>query len=94
MSTMVGKDWDRAREPVEAAVDEVAVKILAAGVNPGFSAALVIAGTNLVNEHDGPDRAVDLLEGIIETLKDPPKRPIPHVAGGHFRHRKPASRAG
>ena len=69
MSTMVGKDWDRARETVEAAVDEVAVKILAAGVNPGFlDAALVVAGTNLINETAGPDEAVRLLEGLIETL--------------------------
>jgi len=69
MSTL-GEDWGRAREVVEPAVDEVAEKVSAAGINAGlFGAALVLAGANLVNENDGPDRAVDLLEGIIETLE-------------------------
>ena len=77
---MSGEDWDKAREVVEPAVDRVAAEILAAGVNPGFlGAALVLAGANLVNEHDGPDRAVRLLEGIIETLEAPPKRPALRV---------------
>ena len=63
-------DWDRARTVVEPAVDEVANKLLAAGVNPGFlGAALVLAGTNLVNEHVGPDSAARLLAGLIETLE-------------------------
>ena len=75
MSTL-GEDWARAREVVEPAVDRVAAEILAAGVNPGFlGAALVLAGANLVNENDGPDRAVRLLEGLIETLEASPKRP-------------------
>ncbi len=67
---MSGEDWDKAREVVEPAVDRVAAEILAAGVNPGFlGVALVLAGSSLVNENDGPDRAVRLLEGIIETLE-------------------------
>ena len=81
MSTS-GKDWDRAREVVEPAVDRVAAEILAAGINPGLlGAALVLAGANLVNENDGPDRAVRLLEGIIETLEAPPKPPGLRVVG-------------
>ena len=76
------KDWDRAREVVEPAVDEVANKVQAAGVHPGLlGAALVLAGANLVNENDGPGRAVRLMEGIIETLEAPPKRPALHVVG-------------
>ncbi len=87
--SMSGEDWDKAREVVEPAVDRVAAEILAAGVNPGFlGAALVLAGANLVNENDGPDRAVRLLEGIIETLEAPPERPDLHVVGGHSKHRK------
>ena len=75
--SMSGEDWDRAREVVEPAVDRVAAEILAAGVNPGFlGAALVLAGSSLVNENDGPDRAVRLLEGIIETLEASPRRPV------------------
>ncbi len=78
--SMSGEDWDKAREVVEPAVDRVAAEILAAGVNPGFlGAALVLAGSSLVNENDGPDRAVRLLEGIIETLEAPPKRLALHV---------------
>ena len=78
MSTL-GEDWGKAREVVEPAIDEVANKILAAGVNPGFlGAALVLAGASLVNENDGPDRAVRLLEGIIET---PPRRPVDAQVG-------------
>ena len=46
-----------------------------------MSASLVLAGSNLINENDGPDRAVRLLEGIIETLSAPPKRPVPRVVG-------------
>ena len=80
--SVTDKDWARAREVVEPAVDRVATEILAAGVNPGFlGAALVLAGSSLVNENDGPDRAVRLLEGIIETLEAPPKRPALHVVG-------------
>ncbi len=80
--SMSGEDWDKAREVVEPAVDRVAAEILAAGVNPGFlGAALVLAGANLVNENDGPDRAVRLLEGIIETLEAPPKGPVLQVVG-------------
>ncbi len=83
--SMSGEDWDKAREVVEPAVDRVAAEILAAGVNPGFlGAALVLAGSSLVNENDGPDRAVRLLEGIIETLEAPPKRPDLHVVGDPF----------
>ncbi len=82
IAMMSGEDWARAREVVEPAVDMVAAEILAAGVNPGFlGAALVIAGTNLVNEHDGPDKAVRLLEGLIETLEAPPKGPVLQVVG-------------
>ena len=78
--SMSGEDWDKAREVVEPAVDRVAAEILAAGVNPGFlGAALVLAGSILVNENDGPDRAVRLLEGIIETLEAPPKPPVLRV---------------
>jgi len=76
------EDWDRARAPVEAAVDEVAAKILAAGVEAGIlGAALVVAGANLVNEHDGPDKAVRLLEGLIGTLEAPPKSPVLRAVG-------------
>jgi len=68
--SMTGDDLDKAREIVESAVDEVAAKILARGVEAGLlGAALVIAGTNLVNENDGPERAVDLLERMIEGLE-------------------------
>ena len=42
--------WDRAHEVVEPAVDEVAKKISAAGVNVGLlDAALVVAGINRIN---------------------------------------------
>ncbi len=78
-----GKDWDHAREVVEPAVDRVAAEILAAGVNPGLlGAALVVAGSNLINENDGPGEAVRLLEGLIETLEAPSKRPDLQVVGG------------
>ena len=78
--SVTDKDWARAREVVEPAVDRVAAEILAAGVNPGFlGAALVLAGSSLVNENDGPDRAVRLLEGLIETLEAPPKCPVLRV---------------
>ena len=70
LTSVTDKDWARAREVVEPAVDRVAAEILAAGVNPGFlGAALVLAGANLINENDSPDSAVRLLEGIIETLQ-------------------------
>ena len=68
--SMTGDDLDKARETVESAVDEVAAKISARGVEVGLlGAAQAIAGTNLVNENDGPDRAVDLLERMIEGLE-------------------------
>ena len=52
------------------------------GVNPGFlGPALVLEGAKLVNENAGPDRAVRLLEGLIETLEAPPKRPDLRVVG-------------
>ncbi len=70
MSTL-GEDWDKAREVVEPAVDEVVEKIRAAGVDVRivFGGALVVAGANLVNENDGPDRTMALLESLIEGLE-------------------------
>ena len=70
MSTL-GEDWAKARSVVEPAVDEVAKKVRAAGVDVGivFGGALVVAGTNLINETAGPDEAVRLLEGLIEGFR-------------------------
>ena len=66
----MGEDWGRAREVVEPAVDEIAEKVSAAGINTGlFGAALVLAGANLINETAGPDEAVRLLEGLIEGFR-------------------------
>ncbi len=65
-----GEDLDRACEVVEPAVDRVAAEILAAGVNPGFlGAALVLAGSSLVSENDGPDRAVRLLGRVDRDVR-------------------------
>ena len=70
MSTL-REDWDRARTAVEPAVDEVAKKVRAAGVDVGivFGGALVVAGANLINENAGPETAVRLLENLIEGLR-------------------------
>ena len=69
MST-ADEDWQKAREVVEPAVVEVVEKVRAAGVEIGlFGAALVVVGSDIVNENDGPDSAVRLLEGLIETLQ-------------------------
>ncbi len=82
MSTL-GEDWDKARTVVEPAIDEVAKKVRAAGVDVGvLGGGLIIAGVDLVTQQAGPGEAVRLLEGLIETLEAPSKRPDLQVVGG------------
>lgn len=65
-----------------ASVATISVTASQNGVNPGLlGAALVVGGANLVNENDGPDSAVRLLEGLIETLETPPKPPTLRIVG-------------
>ncbi len=71
MSTL-REDWDKAREVVEPVIDEAARKARDAGIDPtgiDFGGALVVAGTNLINETAGPDEAVRLLKNLIEGLR-------------------------